>query len=70
MENKKKSKRARNKISWGWGMVISDSDGSKIGNIVKIPKKILDQAKPVKRSAFLNPDFEEIMKQTGSRKRR
>ena len=69
MENKKKMKRIRKSVSWGLGIVISDSDSSKVGRIFKIPKKLLDRAQPIKSSAFLNPDFEEIMKLTGGRKR-
>ena len=59
MENKRRSRR---KVSWGLGVVIADSDGTKIGRIVKIPKRILERAQPIKKSAFLNPHYEEIMR--------
>ena len=59
MEKKRRNKR---KVSWGLGVVIADSDGTKIGRVVKIPKRILDKAKPIKGSAFLNPQYEEIMR--------
>ncbi len=59
MDQKRKSKR---KLTWGLGIVIADSDGKKVGRVVKIPKRLLDQAQPISKSAFLDPQYEKIMR--------
>ena len=60
MENKKR--RRKKGVTWGLGVIIADSDGKKIGRLVKIPKRLMDKVKPIKNSAFLDPQYEEIMK--------
>jgi len=49
------------------GIIIQHEDPSKIGRIIRIPKKQMAEldkinSKKKKKNVFLNPDHEEIMK--------
>jgi hypothetical protein len=50
---------------FAFGIIIQHEDPSKIGRIIRIPKKQmeeLDKINSKKRNIFLNPDNEEIIK--------
>jgi len=47
------------------GIIIQHEDPSKIGRVIRIPKKQMEEPDKInskKKNVFLNPDHEEIMK--------